>query len=137
MDGFKQSGSQQDTMVVLWLSLGDQALTCSSYWLCLDLFHLGAPWKRVSVTAGSAFKANYLMFNSVSPSKSCILLLIPANLKKFKISAFQTEMGRGCSLYGAGIVRTSAAAWILSSAGETNSPCDQLMQVKDEEQMYL
>lgn len=56
MGGFKQSASQQDPVVLLWLSLGEQTLTCSSPQLCLELFHLGTPWKRVSVTVGSALK---------------------------------------------------------------------------------
>lgn len=43
-------------MALLRLSLGDQALTCGSSQLCLDLFHLGVPWERASVPGGSILK---------------------------------------------------------------------------------
>lgn len=74
------------------------------------------------------------MFNSVSQSKSCsfFLLLIPANLKN--LSNFKLNWA------GAAVCRhrncKDKCSCMDSSAGESSSP-DQLIQVKDEEQLYL
>lgn len=135
--GFKQSGPWREIMVLLCLNMRDQTLPCTYFPAVLTWFLWEPPGRGcLSATLATATISNMLitclMLNFLSQSKSCTLVLTPVSFLKAKTAAFQTKLGRDCNLYSMWIIKGSVAAWILSSAGETNFFSCQLMQVKDD-----